>query len=55
MKRELPPARAVHLHRHAPAQPSFAGSLLSASAGQRLLLAAAGLVPLWLFVWWAMQ
>lgn len=55
MKSEHPPARTAHLHHHAPAQPTFAGSLLSASAGQRLLLAGAGLVPLWLFVWWAMQ
>ncbi len=48
------PAAPTPLHHH-DAAPPLRISLLCASAGQRLVLATAGLVPLWLVVWWAMQ
>ncbi|MCB1889939.1 MAG: hypothetical protein KDH20_20200 [Rhodocyclaceae bacterium] len=42
------------LHHHE-ARPPGPNSLLCASVTQRLLLAAAGLVPLWAIVWWALR
>lgn len=44
----------IHLHPHNATDPGR-DTLLCASAGQRLLIAAAALSALWLSIWWALR
>jgi len=44
----------LHAHRHEARRP-LRGSLMAASAAQRLLLAAGCIALLWAAIWWALR
>jgi len=48
------PTTPLHAHRHEARRPP-GGSLMSASAGQRLLLAGGCIALLWVTIWWALR
>ncbi len=54
MRGPMGPATPQHAHRHDARRP-LQGSLMSASAGQRLLLAGGCIALLWAAIWWALR